>query len=537
MSYPTKVQLIHRKKSADQYYINFPTAIAEAMDFSKGEVVEWVIHDRETMILQRPEAPPSPLDKKKTKTLTENVVEIISGQAEQGAEKGYQRELSEHMLAHLLCSHRHTVTGLLETLGREQLDWSKAYRLYQKHVDGATLFNPIIDGILELIPKDAPLVVAVDDSHLKKTGRHVAGAGWYKDPLGPAFHVNLMYAHRFIQLSAAIPDPTNPKRSRMIPIAVELIPKLPKPAKDATPRDLKYYEEIKAQNTPGAHARRLLRRLREHLDNAQCKNRCLWVCGDGHYSTSTLLPFLPSRTVYIGRTRNDISLRDVPESSGRRKAGRPKSYGEQLPTPEELRKDKSIPWKEHSIYNSSKTTRIRYKQIAAAKWQVTGEKAVVQVVVIAPLRYKKRKKGSWQYTKPAYLICTDAEIPITEMIQAYFWRWGIEVNFKEEKQLFGAGQAQVRTVSSVATAPTVCIATYAALLLAGIRTYGFQSAPPSIIPPKWYTHKKESHFTSSDLIKQFHRELMLVGSGNFSPFSFKNRINLNGEKLVFKNVI
>ncbi len=65
MSYPTKVQLIRRKRSSDQYYINFPTAIAEAMDFSKGEMVEWVIHDRETMILQRPEAPPSPLDKKK----------------------------------------------------------------------------------------------------------------------------------------------------------------------------------------------------------------------------------------------------------------------------------------------------------------------------------------------------------------------------------------------------------------------------------------------------------------------------------------
>ena len=31
MGYPTKVQLISRKKTADQYYINFPTAIAEAM--------------------------------------------------------------------------------------------------------------------------------------------------------------------------------------------------------------------------------------------------------------------------------------------------------------------------------------------------------------------------------------------------------------------------------------------------------------------------------------------------------------------------
>jgi hypothetical protein len=39
MGYPTKVQLISRKKTADQYYINFPTAIAAAMGFSKGETV------------------------------------------------------------------------------------------------------------------------------------------------------------------------------------------------------------------------------------------------------------------------------------------------------------------------------------------------------------------------------------------------------------------------------------------------------------------------------------------------------------------
>ena len=62
MPYPTKVQLIQRKKGTDQWYINFPTAIAEAMDFSKGEEVQWSIHDRRHLILSRPDAPDSPLD-------------------------------------------------------------------------------------------------------------------------------------------------------------------------------------------------------------------------------------------------------------------------------------------------------------------------------------------------------------------------------------------------------------------------------------------------------------------------------------------
>jgi len=42
MGYPTKVQLISRKKG-DQWYVNFPNALARAMDFKKGETVEWEI--------------------------------------------------------------------------------------------------------------------------------------------------------------------------------------------------------------------------------------------------------------------------------------------------------------------------------------------------------------------------------------------------------------------------------------------------------------------------------------------------------------
>ncbi len=52
MGYPTKVQLIQRKAS-EQWYINFPAAIAGAMEFQKGETVEWSIQDRDTLVLKR----------------------------------------------------------------------------------------------------------------------------------------------------------------------------------------------------------------------------------------------------------------------------------------------------------------------------------------------------------------------------------------------------------------------------------------------------------------------------------------------------
>lgn len=64
MGYPTKVQLIKRKES-EQWYINFPSAVAQAMDFEKGETVEWVVADRENLIMHRRDAPQTSFDVKK----------------------------------------------------------------------------------------------------------------------------------------------------------------------------------------------------------------------------------------------------------------------------------------------------------------------------------------------------------------------------------------------------------------------------------------------------------------------------------------
>lgn len=64
MGAPTKVQLIQRKAS-EQWYINFPAPIAQAMDFSKGEEVEWTIADKAHLILSRKHIPDNPVDVKK----------------------------------------------------------------------------------------------------------------------------------------------------------------------------------------------------------------------------------------------------------------------------------------------------------------------------------------------------------------------------------------------------------------------------------------------------------------------------------------
>ena len=52
MGFPTRVQLIKRKTS-EQWYINFPAALAQACEFVKGEVVEWVVKDKHHLLLKR----------------------------------------------------------------------------------------------------------------------------------------------------------------------------------------------------------------------------------------------------------------------------------------------------------------------------------------------------------------------------------------------------------------------------------------------------------------------------------------------------
>lgn len=62
MGFPTKVQLIKRKAS-EQWYINFPSALAQAMEFSRGETVEWTVEDKSLLALRRLHPPPSTLKK------------------------------------------------------------------------------------------------------------------------------------------------------------------------------------------------------------------------------------------------------------------------------------------------------------------------------------------------------------------------------------------------------------------------------------------------------------------------------------------
>jgi hypothetical protein len=76
MGFPTKIQLIQRQAS-QQWYINFPSAVAQAMEFQRGETVEWIVEDKSLLALRRPSAPPPVLKK----TLRSSTNSTTSGPA------------------------------------------------------------------------------------------------------------------------------------------------------------------------------------------------------------------------------------------------------------------------------------------------------------------------------------------------------------------------------------------------------------------------------------------------------------------------
>lgn len=54
MGYISKVQLIERANRTRQFYLICPAPLAEALELEKGEPIEWVVEDRNTLVLKRP---------------------------------------------------------------------------------------------------------------------------------------------------------------------------------------------------------------------------------------------------------------------------------------------------------------------------------------------------------------------------------------------------------------------------------------------------------------------------------------------------
>ena len=401
--------------------------------------------------------------------------------------------------------------------GRQFADWTASYRLFEAgRVDEAGLWGPVRRSVGGLLGDEAPFVVAVDDTLLGRTGRKVSGASWRRDPQGPKFQANLVWAQRYVQAVGLVPEGPGASRARAVPLGLWHAPGAKRPGCKASEEEQAAYRaqvcEMRLSVVGAGKVRDLRARLDGDVENA---GRRLVVTVDGGYTNNLMLRNLPERTTLIGRVRKDARVFSVPEVSVGSN-GRPRVYGEALATPEQLRQDETVPWQEVEAWAAGKVHRFEVKTMAAIRWKGGGAQDL-RLVVVRPLGYRPRKGSKLLYRQPAYLICTDPQMPIGQLLQAYVWRWEVEVAFREEKTLLGMGQAQVRTERAVQTLPAFIAAAYGCLHLAAARAGIHQS---SLARPKWQKARDGERCTTAQLISLLRSELWARALGNsFSGFA------------------
>jgi hypothetical protein len=425
------------------------------------------------------------------------------------------------------------VTGLLTTSGSQFQDWTSSYRLFSEdRLPLPEVFSVVRRAVAAELPAGAPYRVVLDDTLLRRAGNKTPGVAWRRDPLGPRFQTNFVRAQRFLQFSAAMPAREG---YRMTPIGFLHTPTPQKPSRKASPEELAQYRKDAHASRLSLRASQQIVQLRKDLDSDEGgSQRTLLLAFDGGYTNSTVLRSIPPHTTCIGRVRKDARLCFPPDPALLKTRGRRLRYGAPAPTPEQLRSDDSEPWQIIPFLHSGRQHQLRFKRLRNIMWRTAGVAQVLQLIVIAPLAYRLRKGSRLLYRDPGFLICTDPDLHPRDIIEAYFQRWDIEVNFREEKTLLGVGQAQVRNLSSVESAPALTVASYAMLLVSAQRAFG--DSRDGLLPqPKWAADSTHTRVPAQQLIHQLRAEVWGRGLGidHFSGFASSPTTNTKSQKCSF----
>ncbi len=417
------------------------------------------------------------------------------------------------------------MTAMLEAAGRADFDWSADYRLLSRSKWSLTeIFGLLLRPCLELFPSDAEMIVAsMDDTILRKTGTHIPGVSYRRDPMSPPFQANLIRGQRFVQVSVAVPFRAGASPVRAIPAGFTHAPSAGKLSKTASAEEKAAHRKREKELSLSTYGAGAITGLRDQLDGAGKGESHLLMAVDGSYTNGQILSSLPERTHLIGRIRKDAVLHELPPQQEQDR-GRPRSYSETTVTPEQVRQNESIPWQSVRVFAAGKEHDCDIKDVGPLLWRKTGPKLQLRSIVIRPLAYRRSATSRLLYRQPAYLITTDLVTPAQTLVQAYFWRWDIEVNHRDEKQLIGVGHAQVRSPLAAERAPGFAVACYSMLLIAAAQTYGLDATTPPEPRPKWLRRAtaKQVRLSTKQLLSRFkteHRSGEVHDLPNFSDFA------------------
>lgn len=319
---------------------------------------------------------------------------------------------------------RRTVTGMLIAGGLSgRWHHSRAHRFFSRarwSVDRLGLLS--LGAIAErLLDADGPLVVAIDDTLLRRFGPRVFARQLHYDAKadGPRAR-RVAWGNAWVVAGLVVHLPFLGRA-----ICLPLLFRLWRPGQGPT------------QVALAADLATLI--ARSHPE------RRLIVLGDGAYAGAALSPqALPENVTLIVRARRDLRLHAPPPPRRRGQKGRPRAKGERLPSLRE-RAAAGGRWRRLAIdaYGRRREAEVlEQRGLWHRAWGGTRVKAVA-------LRDRREADGI-----DMVVLCSDPRLSSARILELYALRWSIEVAFRDAKEELGAGEAQNRVRTAVErTAP------------------------------------------------------------------------------------
>jgi hypothetical protein len=267
------------------------------------------------------------------------------------------------------------------------------------------------------------LRLAIDDTPTARYGPAVEGAGIHHHPSpGPAGE-KYLYGHVWVTLAALAQHPN--WGTIALPVQAQLYIR-------AADLDQLPPERPRAFRTKLAMAAAQLRWLKPWVENRFAER---WVVVDGAYAKR---PFLrPAREqgfTVVSRLRKDAALWSVPKPvpPAERGPGRPPTYGKQrISLPKRAGQQRG--WQEVVCVQYGRQVTKKIKTFLAT-WRPAG--GVIRVVLV-------QEADDWL---PYFSV--DPKVTPAEILEAMADRGAEEQTFKDVKEVWGAGQQQVRNVHS-----------------------------------------------------------------------------------------
>jgi hypothetical protein len=326
----------------------------------------------------------------------------------------------------ILCLGRHTVTGVLQASGaigrKHHTSFHRFFRAAAWMTDQVGLCMARL--ALQLVPSGERVVLALDDTLGRHTGKHIRAASMHHDPLlstrtKAVFH----WGHVWVVLAIVVRIPAW-QRSFSLPVLVRL-----------------YRSEklcIK-ENRPFSKKTELAAALITLL-SIDFPDREFVVVADSAFGNASVLKPLPSNVHFVGRSRLDAALFSQPRQ---KRMGRPRVKGERVPSPA-ARARSSFGWTPLEVEVHGKRVTVQVKVFDALWYIVAGGRELRFLIV----------RGWPGHDHADVLFSTDLSLTAVEMISTYCLRWSLEVTFHEAKVKLGFEDPQNRTERAVQrTAP------------------------------------------------------------------------------------